>query len=140
MWEKRIFPQLGIVHFGNGSRSRCHPLEFVQSHIGERHLMNFFYNVSRISSHPCFISIWPKEWCTIVCVRHCRRNSWGVFPRCGIEQIREGGIDSSAHSQSKKYLIGKKFVPPTIIFLAIILSSMFDLILFLLIKILSLLN
>ena len=90
--------------------------------------------------HPCLISTWPKEWCTIVSVRHCRRNSWGVFPRYGIEQIREGGIGSLAHSQSKKYLIGKRFVSLTIIFLAIILSSMFDLILFLLIKILSLLN
>ena len=27
-----------------------------------------------------------------------------------IEQIREGGIDSSTHSQSEQYLIRKKFV------------------------------
>ena len=38
----------------------------------------------------------------------------GVSPRCGIEQIREGGIGSSAHSQSEQYLIGERFVPPTI--------------------------
>ena len=35
----------------------------------------------------------------------------GISPRCGIEQIREGGIDSLAHSQSEQYLIGERFVP-----------------------------
>ena len=38
----------------------------------------------------------------------------GVSPQCGIEQIREGGIDSSAHSQSKQYLIRERFVSPTL--------------------------
>ena len=38
----------------------------------------------------------------------------GVSLQCGIEQIREGGIGSSAHSQSEQYLIGERFVPPTI--------------------------
>ena len=38
----------------------------------------------------------------------------GVSFRCGIEQIREGGIGSSAHSQNKQYLIEERFVPPTI--------------------------
>ena len=33
--------------------------------------------------------------------------------RCGIEQIREGGIGSSAYSQSEQYLIGERFVPLT---------------------------
>ena len=33
----------------------------------------------------------------------------GVSPQCGIEQICEGGIGSSAHSQSKQYLIGERF-------------------------------
>ena len=37
----------------------------------------------------------------------------GVSPRCGILQIREGGIGSSAHSQSEQYLIREIFVPPT---------------------------
>ena len=37
----------------------------------------------------------------------------GVSPRCEIEQICEGGIGSSAHSQSKQYLILERFVPPT---------------------------
>ena len=37
----------------------------------------------------------------------------GVSPRCGIEQICEGGIGSSAHSQSEQYLIRERFVPPT---------------------------
>ena len=37
-----------------------------------------------------------------------------VCPRCEIEQIREGGIGSSAHSQSKQYLIGERFVPPIV--------------------------
>ena len=37
----------------------------------------------------------------------------GVSPRCGIEQIREGGIGFSAHSQSRQYLLGERFVPPT---------------------------
>ena len=37
----------------------------------------------------------------------------GVSPWCGIKQICEGGISSSAHSQSKQYLIGERFVPPT---------------------------
>ena len=38
----------------------------------------------------------------------------GVSPQCGIEQICEGGIGFSAHSQNEQYLIGKKFVPPTV--------------------------
>ena len=37
----------------------------------------------------------------------------GVSPRCGILQIREGGIGSSTHSQSEQYLIRERFVPPT---------------------------
>ena len=36
-----------------------------------------------------------------------------ISPRCGIEQIHEGGIGSLAHSQSEQYLIGERFVPPT---------------------------
>ena len=36
-----------------------------------------------------------------------------VSPRCEIEQIHEGGISSSVHSQSEQYLIGERFVPPT---------------------------
>ena len=35
-----------------------------------------------------------------------------VSPRCGIEQIREGDISSSAYSQSELYLIRERFVPP----------------------------
>ena len=41
----------------------------------------------------------------------------GISPRCEIEQIRESGISSSAHSQSEQYLIGERFVHPTISFL-----------------------
>ena len=37
----------------------------------------------------------------------------GISPRYGIEQIYEGGIGSSTHSQSKQYLIKERFVPPT---------------------------
>ena len=37
----------------------------------------------------------------------------GVSPRCGIEQIREGGIGSSAYSQREQYLIRERLVPPT---------------------------
>ena len=37
----------------------------------------------------------------------------GVSPHCGIEQIREGGIGSSAYSQREQYLIRERFVPPT---------------------------
>ena len=37
----------------------------------------------------------------------------GVSPRCGIEQISEGGIGSIANSQSRQYLIGERFVHPT---------------------------
>ena len=44
----------------------------------------------------------------------------GVFLRCGIEQIREGGIGSLVHFQSEQYLIGERFVPPTIIIIIII--------------------
>ena len=33
--------------------------------------------------------------------------------RCGIEQIHEGGIGSSAYSQSEQYLIEERFVPHT---------------------------
>ena len=38
----------------------------------------------------------------------------GVSPQCGIEQICEGGIGSSVHSQSEQYLIGERFVLPTV--------------------------
>ena len=33
--------------------------------------------------------------------------------RCGIKQNREGGIGSSAYSQSEQYLIRERFVPLT---------------------------
>ena len=39
-------------------------------------------------------------------------------PWRGIEQIREGDIGSSAHSQSKQYLIGKRLIPLTYIYLS----------------------
>ena len=49
--------QSGIVHFGMGKDwPTSHPHEFAQSHIG------------RDASHPCLISLWLKEGCTIVCV------------------------------------------------------------------------
>ena len=38
----------------------------------------------------------------------------GISPRCGIEQIHESSISSSAHSQSEQYLIGERFIPPTL--------------------------
>ena len=47
----------------------------------------------------------------------------GISPWCGIEQIREGGISSSTHSQSEQYLIGERFVPPTIIIIIIVGSQ-----------------
>ena len=37
----------------------------------------------------------------------------GISPRYGIEQICESDIDSSAHSQSGQFFLGKRFVPPT---------------------------
>ena len=49
----------------------------------------------------------------------------GLSLRYGIEQIREGGISSSTHSQSEQYLIGERFVPPTIIIIIIIVGSQF---------------
>ena len=47
----------------------------------------------------------------------------GLSPWCGIEQIHEGGISSSTHSQSEQYLIGERFVPPTIIIIIIVGSQ-----------------
>ena len=43
----------------------------------------------------------------------------GISLRREIEQIREGSIDSAAHSQSKQHLIGERFVPPTYIYIYI---------------------
>ena len=98
LWEKRIFPQSRIVHFGNGPRSWCHSHKFIQSHIEERRLPPLPY------MHYGTPFLRPSAYKVRV---------GGVSSWCGIEQIRKGGICSAAHSQSEQYLTGERFVPPT---------------------------
>ena len=77
--------------------AQCNPHEFVQSHIGERRL-------PPDHTHYGTPFLRPSAY---------KARVGGVSPRYEIEQICEGGIDSSTHSQSEQYLIGERFVPPT---------------------------
>ena len=63
LWEGRVFPQSGIVCFGNGRRANAT-------------LTNLLNPTSeRDASHPCLISIEPKEGCT----NHMQQQCMSLF-------------------------------------------------------------
>ena len=65
----------------------------------------------RDASHPCLISTWPKEGYTVVCVG--------------------GSKGRPCPSQSRQYLIGERFIPPTLSIVQFhYLPSIFDELLF----------
>ena len=91
-------------------------------------LTNLFNLISgRDAFHPCFISTWPKEGCTIVCVithygtPFLRPSAYklrvgGVSPWCGIEQIRVGSIGLFGPFPKWTNLLRERFVENVIFF------------------------
>ena len=126
-----------------GRGGRCHPHEFAQSHIGERRLPPAAYKHELTSGvlYPsrvlAFLVHSQSEQYLIgekfvpLTKRRCLMGTphlwadayklrWEAsFPDVGLSKFVRVASASLAHSQSEQYLIGERFVPPTLVILNI---------------------